>query len=445
MLSQRQTDQLAVKFKERLQALSIDTLATQSGFVKRKPRKIQPLYFLLSFFKVVLTESNSFRALAIAIGLSCCCVVSKQAVHKRVKVPLVKFLEMVLSACLAAEIKGKDKALYPNVFKRFKNAYIQDSTTITLDPKLAKYFPGSRNHTKKQSAIVRIQTVFNLVKEKFAYFKLTAFTQNDQQASSLILKIIKKGDLVIRDLGYLVLRVIKEIQAKGAYYISRLKYGIALYEVDGQTPLHLFSALKKHGRLDIAVCVGQKEKLRARLVAIPLPPEVAAERRRKAKANRDRRCHPSKEHLALLGWEIFITNIDCQLFTAEQIAQLYELRWRIEMVFKAWKSHFHLTNVPKGSAIRVKSYIYAMLIFITIFQTHVYIRLYRENQKRNERQLSLLKLTRFFKEQIWAVILFIEKQKPITQEEIETQIFYHCLYDLRTDRQNHVQKIEALG
>jgi hypothetical protein len=52
--------------------------------------------------------------------------------------------------------------------------------------------------------------------------------------------------------------------------------------------------------LDIDVCVGAKEKLRARLVAIPLPEEVAAERRRKAKANRDRRLKPSQERLAVI-------------------------------------------------------------------------------------------------------------------------------------------------
>ena len=445
MVSQRQADELAVQLKERLQALGVDVLAKQSGFVKRKPRKIRPLNFLLGFFKMVLTESNSYRALAISIGLSCCCRLSKQAVHKRLQAPVVAFLELVLSACLAAEVKRPDSILYPNVFKAFKAVYLQDSTTVTLSPQLAKYFPGSRNDTKKQNAMVKIQTVFDLAKESFAYFQLTAFRHNDQKASSLILDIAKAGDLVIRDLGYWALMVIKQLHDKGVYYVSRLKNGVALYEADGVTPLNLLKVLKKAGRLDRQVCVGQKGKVLARLVAIPLPPQVAAERRRKAKANRDRRLNPSKEQLTLLGWQIFITNVDAQLLSAEHIAKLYNLRWRVETVFKSWKSHFHLTNVPEGSEIRVKSYFYAMLIFITIFQTHLYVRLYRENQQRNERQLSFLKLTRFFKEQVWAVILFFEKPRKITEEELEEQIFYHCRYDARADRQNHVQKIAALG
>lgn len=445
MVSQRQADELAVQFKEKLQALEVDVLAKHSGFVKRKPRKIRPLNFLLGFFKMVLTESNSYRALAIAIGLSCCCRISKQAVHKRLRAPVVAFLEMVLSACLAAEIKRPDKSLYPNIFKAFKAVYLQDSTTVTLNQELAKYFPGSRNGSKQQSAMVRIQTVFNLATESFAYFQLTAFTHNDQKASALILEIAQAGDLIIRDLRYWALAVIAQLHDKGVYYLSRLRNGVALDEADGMTPLRLLKELKKYGRLDRQVCVGQKDKVLARLVAIPLPPEVAAERRRKAKTNRDRRLNPSKEHLALLGWEIFMTNIDALLLSAEHIAKLYNLRWRVETVFKSWKSHFHLTNVPKGSENRVKSYFYAMLIFITIFQTHLYIRLYRKNQQSHERQLSFLKLTRFFKEQIWAVVLFLEKSSRITEEELEKQIFYHCRYDARADRQNHLQKITALG
>ena len=41
--------------------------------------------------------------------------------------------------------------------------------------------------------------------------------------------------------------------------------------------------------------------------------QVAAERRRKAK--KDRRNNPRKHHLALLGWNIFTTNVDRQQLT----------------------------------------------------------------------------------------------------------------------------------
>jgi hypothetical protein len=445
MLTLKQADRLAVQFKEKLQTLSIDKLARQSLFVRRTPRKITPINFLIGFFMVVLTGANALTALATTIGLLCGCRLSKQGVDKRIKAPALKFLELVLAATLATTAKDKNTPTYAIVFKAFKRVLVQDSTNVQLNPKLAKYFPGSRNQKKTKSAILKIQSVIDLVSERFCHFAITAFTQNDQKASPLILQLIQQGDLIIRDLGFLVLSVIKAIQLKGAFFLSRLKYGIVLYETDGETLFDLLAALQKYGRLDRDLCIGAKEKLRTRLVAIPVPEAVAAERRRKAKANRDRRLNPSKEHLALLGWEIFITNVGRDVLTAEQIAAFYELRWRIEIVFKSWKSHFSLKKVPQASAIRVQSYVYALLIFIAMFQTYVYARLYREQHEKNSQQISLLKLARFFKEHIWAVILFFQTLEEMTSQKVLEQIFYHCIYESRKDRLNYTEKVAALS
>jgi hypothetical protein len=49
MLTLKQADRLAVQFKEKLQALSQDDLARQSRFVRRTPRKLTPLNFLIGF------------------------------------------------------------------------------------------------------------------------------------------------------------------------------------------------------------------------------------------------------------------------------------------------------------------------------------------------------------------------------------------------------------
>ena len=103
------------------------------------------------------------------------------------------------------------------------------------------------------------------------------------------MSIVKPGDLIIRDLGYFVLSVLNAIALKGAFFITRLKHGVSIFELDGKTPFNLLKQLRKYGLLDIDVIVGAKEKLFVRLVAIPVPDDVAAERRRKAKNNRDRR------------------------------------------------------------------------------------------------------------------------------------------------------------
>jgi len=47
---------------------------------------------------------------------------------------------------------------------------------------------------------------------------------------------------------------------------------------------------------------------------------------------------PSKAVLELMGWTIFITNLREEV-SFEVLLEIYGLRWRIEVIFKAWKSN----------------------------------------------------------------------------------------------------------
>jgi hypothetical protein len=435
MLPFKQADQLAVNLKQKLQLFAINKLAKQTGFVKRTPKKIKPLNFLLGFFIMILTGGNSLSTLAATIGLIANCRLSKQAIDKRIKQPLIQFLEALLEKTLSFNLVLESKKSLGALFNRI---ITNDSTTILLDAKLAEHFPGNKNQSHKTTAILKIQAFYDLLAERFCHLSFSPYTKNDQQASVDILAMIQPGDLIIRDLGYFVLSVFTQIEQLGAYFLSRLKYNVTLYELDGETKIDLLKLLKKYGKLDLDVIIGSEEKLAARLVVLPVSEQVAAERRRKAK--RDCRNNPSQHHLALLGWNIFITNVQRDQLDVEQLVKLYGCRWRIEIIFKSWKSHFNLENVPTASLIRVLSYIYAMLIFITIFQTYIYITLYNKMQDSTNNQLSLFKLSKFIKNQFWAILLFINNF-----EIIEEQILYHCRYEKRHDRLNYEQQISSLS
>lgn len=440
MLILKNTDTLAINLKEKLQMIPIFSLAHKTGFIQREPKKINPVNFLIAFFIMVLNGANSLSSFAVTIGLISGYSVSKQAIAKRIKQPLIHFLKALLAQVLSYNMNIKAKPVYQHLSVTFKRIFLQDSTTIQLHSNLADHFPGNKNKTGKKIAVLKIQAIYDLLSESFFKFNLSAFTRNDQRASSDILSVLKDGDLVIRDLGYFVLSNLNLIKEKGACFISRLRYGISIFQSDAITPIDLLNELKKNNNLDINVCIGAKERLPVRLVAIPVPQKVASERRRRAKTDRDRRLNPGKKHLALLSWNIFVLNIDCDVLKPEQVAELYNCRWRIETIFKSWKSHFSITNVPNASVIRVKCYIYAMLIFITIFQSYIFVDLYKQILKDQVNQLSLLKVTRFFKEQIWAIILYAQNF-----QQVKDQIFYHCRYESRLKRVNHAQTMLSLS
>src|SRR5262249_5689651 len=147
---------------------------------------------------------------------------------------------------------------------------------------------------------------------------LSGFTRNDQSASRDLLKLLQAGDLIIRDLGYFVIKVLEQISLAGAFFLSRYRHGVSLYDVQTGQPLDLAVRLRPGQGWDGEVLMGC-QKLRVRLVAQPVPEAVANERRRKARSNRDRRLNPSAQRLFLLGWNLFVTNVPRSVWPARML------------------------------------------------------------------------------------------------------------------------------
>ncbi len=82
--------------------------------------------------------------------------------------------------------------------------------------------------------------------------------------------------------------------------------------------------------------VGQ-QRYPVRVLALALPSEIAAtKRRRKLKEARTKGRHLSEQKLFYLGFIVLVTTLDAQ-WTAEAIMQLYRARWQIELIFKRMK------------------------------------------------------------------------------------------------------------
>ena len=56
-----------------------------------------------------------------------------------------------------------------------------------------------------------------------------------------------------------------------------------------------------------------------------------------------------------------------------EILKIYSMRWRIEIIFKSWKSCLGIKRIPRDTnRIRLDAFIYCMLIFILMFQVNYY-------------------------------------------------------------------------
>jgi hypothetical protein len=290
--------------------------------------------------------------------------------------------------------------------------------------------------------MAKIQVLMDLLRETFVHFKITPFTQNDQSVAAEVLKFAQPGDLLLRDLGYFDLAALQQMNTAGIYFLSRLLVTTALFDAQDDTRINLLHMLQEHGTLDLPVHLGAHEKIPVRLVAQPISKEVAEERRREAQNDRDRRLNHHAEYLALLEWDIFITNVPRKWWRLSRVCEANICRWRIETVFKTWKSNLKIDDVPKGDAPRVRAHLYAALILITVYQTPLFLKLAERAAQFCDRDLSLMKVTRFLKKHAW--LFFATPGTEPNKELILQQILYHCRYEKRA-RKSYPQKLRAFG
>ena len=417
----------------------LEALARQTGAVQRQ-RKIKPMSLLRAFCLLTLHGPCSLSMAAIFTGILNGCVLSKQALSKRINGAWVLFFSKILGCTVARTALSKE-AQAKGIFSLFNRVLVTDSTKLSLPKKLASFFPGSCNQSKKQNAMISLQTTLDLLSETFVDFLVAPFTYNDQRAAPDILKIIVAGDLIIRDLGYFVPQVFRSIIDRSAYFLSRYHLKTDLLDAKGNK-IDLLPLLKKTPLFDTWLYLGKEARILVRLVAIPVPDKVANERRRKLlkNKNRDRRLNPGKEQLALCGWEIFVTNVHDVAWTCQDVSNAYGLRWRIEIIFKAWKSHFNITEFTNGSKEYVQILVYVRLIFITLFQV-TFVRFDKWiDQTAPGTHLSLLKFAQFFR-----LFLILALGSAIVNSEIlMSQILRHCVYEKRTKRLSQADFMQIL-
>lgn len=428
-----------VQIKKKIGEQAILTIAKESGFEMRQPRKIDGVGFLIGFCMMMQFSLRGLSDWARAIGKFTGKHVSKQGLQKKLQFRQESFVRDLLMHVIKQSAKGKPKNI--PLLDAFNKVYVEDSTCLSLPKNLAKFYPGPHSKNEGQCATARVQLRINLKDNSYQNIQVNSFRDNDQSFAHQILDVLEEGALVIRDQGYFVLSVFKKIIEKKAFFLSRLRFGTNVY--DGQTGekldlLKLLSECKKEGKkvLDINVLLGSTDKIPVRLVAVEAPEDVKRIRRFKAKNDRNGKANHSDEYFELLGWTIFITNVEAKVWGFRDIIRAYRCRWRIEIIFKCWKSSFNVDNFFDGkesiSPPRVIITIYMMLIWLTMTISWYGIfveRVYEQTQK----HLSIIKFSEFIKRNFWEVLL---AGKP---DQFIEELARHDCYEKRKDRQSYLE------
>jgi len=345
---------------------TLDDLARSTGCVKRQ-RKFSGMSLLRTLVLTVLyrpaAKDRDYCAMAGRLGV----VLTEQAIDPRFNDGLVQFLSEALKHAVSQALAAKP--LPETLLKKFTDLRIGDSTTLGLADELEEQFPGCGGSCKAGKAAMKIQVLWSLKTGQLLQWVIEPGRASDAK-SEIAATVPPAGSLSIFDLGYFSLERFRRIEEANASWISRFQHNTKVFDQTGQE-LSLLSFLRKHGEnglVDVSVVLGEKDRLSCRLIAVRVPPEVAARRRQQVREKaRDHGRQPSQEYLDLQEWTIFVTNCAPELLSWKEVVVLYRARWQIELLFKLWKSHNQLAQRELGaSPQRQMAVLYAKLIGVIV-------------------------------------------------------------------------------
>jgi len=381
----------------------IEKIALDTGFLIRK-KLLAPADMLYAICCQSIQGTVSFNDVAAKIDAESAISVSRQAVAKKMnKTSCMDFLQKILALVILSKIdKNEIDSLRQG--NKFIRVLLQDSTIIGLPVRLFEFFSGVSNaHVSVCNA--RIQCVYDLIDEKFICFTIDPYTKNDVKSAPEL--DLKQGDLVIRDRGYLTTSEIQRHLQVNADCIYRHKSTTIYLETQTGKVIDLLKELKVKTTLDSMVSLNDKDATPVRLIALPVNEEIANIRRMKAK--KEMKNKPSKEYLELLSWSIFITTISQKIAESGFILKAYRLRWRIEIIFKSWKSNMEFTKIHNVSQTQLSIILFARFIMIIICIQYIFSPARMIIKKQLKKDLSMIKVVRYLTKNPLKIIAIVKE------------------------------------
>ncbi|GHO48732.1 hypothetical protein KSX_68950 [Ktedonospora formicarum] len=178
------------------------------------------------------------------------------------------------------------------------------------------------------------------------------------------------GSVWVADAGYYSLKELRQFSQQGIFFVIRPHGNLAVSTLSGQRlPLAAYLHQQTGNVIDLSIRLGSIPALwlPARLLALPVSPEVAEQRRAHLREKARKKGHvPSAQALALAGWNLIVTNIATSQLEAQEVLLLYRARWQVELLFKLWKSHGYVDQWTSTDPTHILCEFYAKLLAMLV-------------------------------------------------------------------------------
>ncbi len=384
----------------------IEKLSKEVGYDQRVHGPLKGEAMVKSLISLVMHYgwSASLHAHRMLLQLDYGVTVKEQSLNERFNSKAVALMKGVFDKGLQLRLRQSSPM---KLLEQFTDVYLQDATAKELHPSLSTLYKGSGGGASE--AGLKIGVSYSIGQGNISVQFLNGASSDTTQC----IPEMEAGSLLLRDLGYFKIEDFVRIRQMACYILSRYRFGVNLYEdaerKDQICLLDLLSKMRENEVISKQVYVGEKQREPMRLIIEKVPPQVAAEKRRKLKTDKqNKRKNITKERLAFCDANCYLTNIEEDKLPAESGRTLYGLRWLIEILFKTWKSVGKLSGeIREIQKYRFMCLLYAQFIVLVI-NTKVVHYFKAENWNNNGYKISDIKAHKaidLLKERWWNAII----------------------------------------
>jgi hypothetical protein len=358
---------LGEEFKSKFSISSLQTLANQTGMVRRNRKcRAQDLVSLCVFLSQTI-GTESLVSLCAKLSRTTGVSLSAQGLNERFNERTVQFLKRLFLQVFQKKICPVTTSLV----NRFTRIRILDSTSFQLPSSYADTYKGHGGGGSE--AGLKIQLEYDLISGEFLETHVGNAVSNDCRYGQKRTQTLDPGELSLRDLGYFSMDDLEKISERQAFYVSRIRWNTQVYQKgkDGTWILlnleELTKELTEGQTLELSdVYIGFHQKHKTRLVIYRLT--EAEWTKRLAHHKKEKKKMPKLASRI----NLLITNVSKENLPYDQVYGLYSLRWQIEILFKTWKSIFRIHQVKPMKIERFQCHLYGQLIGLCLVASITY-------------------------------------------------------------------------
>ncbi len=164
----------------------------------RSSRKFTAAGFLQSLLSSVATGLASLNQIAGDLKDSDHPGMARQFLHQRFDIRSTAFLMSILCDLMQQRYRTVGKAIQSGKIRRI---LIEDASGQVMRKSNADAFPAHGNHHGKTAA-VKIDLAFDLLTDSIVSHSLQAATEQYKSIGKEFVIEVRRGDLVLRDMGY---------------------------------------------------------------------------------------------------------------------------------------------------------------------------------------------------------------------------------------------------